>query len=120
MKILVIDDEASITKFIEANLCASGYQVVCAADGKDGLAMAESQGPDLILLDLRMPDMSGWDVLMVLKNKRELEKTPVIIMTASVPEVTECKIRGMGADGYLLKPFGTDELLDQIRLATGA
>jgi len=71
------------------------------------------------LLDLRLPGMSGWDVLMSLKTNRKLQKIPVIIMTATVPQSQEYKFPGMRTAGYLVKPFDVDELLDQVKQALG-
>ena len=93
--------------------------MLVAGNGEDGLELAELERPNLILLDLRMPGMSGWDVLMVLKTDRRLQKIPVIIMTAMVPESEEYKIRGMRAAGYLAKPFSVDELMRQVKQVLG-
>ena len=118
-KILVIEDEINIQKLAEANLTASGYQVLVAGNGEEGLELAGLKHLNLILLDLRMPGMSGWDVLMVFKADRRLQRIPVIIMTAIVPEAEEFKIRGMRAAGYLTKPFSADELMRQVKQVLG-
>jgi len=118
-KILVIEDEANIRKLAKANLTASGYQVFVAANGEKGMELAKLEHPNLILLDLRLPGMSGWDVLMALKTNSKLQKIPVIIMTATVPDSEEYKIRGMRTAGYLHKPFTVDELLHQVKQALG-
>lgn len=90
-----------------------------AGNGEEGLELAELERPNLILLDLRMPGMSGWDVLMVLQTNQRLWRIPVIIMTATVPESEEHKIRGMRAASFLTKPFSADELLRQVKQALG-
>ena len=118
-KVLVIDDELNLRKLVKANLTARGYQVTVAADGEEGLRLAQLERPDLILLDLMLPGMSGWDVLMVLKTTQKLRKIPVIIMTAVVPEGGEYKIRSMRTAGYLVKPFGVDELMRQVEQVLG-
>ena len=121
-KILVIDDELNIQKVVKTNLGARGYRVLVAPDGEEGLKMAQLERPDLILLDLMMPGMSGWDVLRALKTDQKLRKVPVIIMTAAMPEDEEYKVRsmrGMKVVGYLIKPFGVDELLRQVSLVLG-
>lgn len=118
-KILVVENEQNIRKLARANLTASGYQVVVAADGEEGLRVAQLTHPDLILLDLMMPGMSGWDVLMTLKADQNLHKTPVIIMTASPRAGNRDKARGLGTAGYLTKPFSIDELLRRIKQAIG-
>ena len=118
-KILVIEDELNIQKLAEANLATSGYDVLVADNGEEGLKLAERESPDLILLDLRLPGMSGWDVLMILKNKRKLQKIPVIIMTATVPRGGEHRFPSMKTAGYLVKPFSVDKLLCQVKQALG-
>ena len=118
-KILVIDDEPNIQKLAKVNLAASGYQVLVAGNGEEGLRLAQVEHPNLILLDLRLPGMSGWDVLMSLKTNRKLQKIPVIIMTATVPQSEEYKFSSMRTAGYLVKPFTVDELLRQVKQALG-
>jgi len=115
-RILVVEDEPNLRKLIKTNLAASGYEVVTAADGEEGLNLAKEERPDLILLDIRMPGMSGWDMLIALKTNPKVKKVPVIIMTASVPEESEeYKMRSMRAAGYLVKPFGVDVMLNKVK-----
>lgn len=113
--ILVIEDEASIQKLAKVNLTASGFRVLVAGNGKDALKLAQTEHPDLILLDLMLPDMSGWDILMTIRTSKELRETPVVIMTAVVRDGGQHLVRHMKADGYLIKPFDVDELLDQVK-----
>ena len=118
-KILVIEDEVNLRKLVKANLAASGYQVLVAGNGEEGLKLAQLEHPGLVLLDLRLPGMSGWDILMSLKTDRKPQKIPVVIMTATVPQGQECKFPRMRVAGYLTKPFSTDELLHQVKQALG-
>ncbi len=118
-EILVIEDEANIRKLARANLSASGYKVLVAGDGEEGLKIAQGEHPNLILLDLRLPGISGWDVLMVLKTDRKLQKIPVIIMSATVPQDQEYKFTIMRTAGYLVKPFEIDELLGKVKQVLG-
>lgn len=118
-KILVIEDEINIQKLVEANLSAIGYRVLVAGNGEEGLKLAQQEHPNLILLDLRLPAMSGWDVLMLLKTDRKLQKIPVIIMTASVQQDSGYKFPTMRTAGYLAKPFDLDELLGKVKQALG-
>jgi len=118
-KILVVENEQNIQKLTRANLIASGYQVLAAPDGEEGLRLAERSRPDLILLDLMMPGISGWDVLMTLRADRRLNRTPVIVMTASHRAGNREKARGMGTAGYLTKPFSVTELLGRVKQAIG-
>ena len=118
-KVLVIENEPNVLKLAEVNLTASGYKVLVASNGEDGLRRAQLEHPQLILLDLMMPGMSGWDVLMSLKVNPKLRKIPVIVMTAVVLEDQDTKIRSMRAAAYIMKPFSADELLDQVKQALG-
>ena len=119
-KILVIEDELNIQKLVKANLAASGYQVFVASDGEEGLGLAKLESPDLILLDLMMPGISGWDVLTALKTNPRVREIPVVIMTASAHKDEEDKARSMGAVNYLVKPFSADELLRHVKQVVGA
>lgn len=114
-KILVIEDEENIQKLARMNLVASGYRVFVAGTGRDGIKLAQYEHPDLILLDLRLPDMSGWDVLMTLKTNRRLERAPVIIVTATVPQELEYRFPSLRTSGYLVKPFNVIELLEKVQ-----
>lgn len=118
-KVLVIENEINIQKLTMANLNVSGYEVVVADDGEDGLRLAQLERPALILLDLMMPGLSGWDVLAALRADQELSQTPVVIMTAFVSERKDAKRKASsgGAVGYLTKPFTVDELLHQVEHA---
>ncbi len=118
-KVLVIENEINIQKLAMANLNVSGYEVVVADDGEDGLRLAQLERPALILLDLMMPGLSGWDVLAALRADQELSQTPVVIMTAFVSERKDAnrKASSVGAVGYLTKPFTVDELLRQVEHA---
>jgi len=118
-KILVIEDESNLQKLAKTNLTASGYRVVVAGSGEEGLKLAELEHPNLILLDLRLPGMSGWDVLMSLKTNRKLQKIPVVIMTATVPQSQEYKFPSMRTSGYLVKPYTVDELLLKVKQVLG-
>ncbi len=118
-KILVIDDEPNIRKLAKANLTARGFQVLVAADGEEGLKLAQLERPNLILLDLRMPGMSGWDVLMALKADRKLQKIQVIIMTATIPQSGAYKFPSMRTAGYLVEPFSINEMMRQVKQALG-
>ena len=117
VKILVIEDAQNIQKLVGANLTARGHQVLVALNGEKGLSLAQLEHPDLILLDLMLPGMSGWDVLIALKADPRLRKIPVIIMTAQEQEREEDKVRSMKAAGYIIKPFAIDELMRQVKQA---
>ncbi len=111
-KILVVDDEKKIVEIIQAYLERDGYQVIAAFDGKTALALALKQHPDLVILDLMLPEISGWEVCRMIRKDSEV---PIIMLTAR-DEVTD-KIIGleMGADDYVTKPFDTKELVSRVR-----
>ena len=112
--ILLIEDELPIRRFLRPSLESQHFKVVEAVTGKEGLALASSHNPDIILLDLGLPDMDG---LEVVKRLREWASTPIIVITARGKE--KDKIAGLdaGADDYLTKPFDVGELLARIRVA---
>jgi two-component system KDP operon response regulator KdpE len=112
--ILIIEDEEALRRFLVPTLTGRGYQVLCAASGTEGLAMARSHNPDLILLDLGLPDLDG---MAVLKDIRSWSRKPVVILSARNQERDKVRALDQGADDYLAKPFGAAELLARIRVA---
>lgn len=112
--ILVIDDEAQIRKLLEIALEANDYKVLFAVNAKEGLAVAASHQPDLILLDLGLPDEDGQEVL---KKLREWYRHPIIILSVKNTEEEIVRALDSGANDYLTKPFRTQELLARIRTA---
>ena len=114
LSVLVIEDEKSICDFIVKTLNASDYKAVTAGSGKEGLAILTSALPDLVLLDLGLPDMDGIDII---KQTREWSSLPIIVISARVQEREKVAALDAGADDYITKPFGTDELLARIRTA---
>jgi two-component system KDP operon response regulator KdpE len=113
-KVLVIDDEPSIRKLLKTALELNGYEVAGAASGGDGLRAVIDERPDVVLLDLGLPDMSGIDVL---KRLREWSKLPVIVLTVNDSDEDKVRALDSGADDYLTKPFSTAELMARIRVA---
>jgi DNA-binding response OmpR family regulator len=111
--ILIIEDDPSISKGLEKNLRFEGFSVLAAADGELGLELALDKTPDLILLDVMMPKMNGFEVLEELK-RRDIE-IPVIMLTAKGEEIDKVQGLKMGADDYVTKPFGLKELLARIQ-----
>jgi two-component system, OmpR family, KDP operon response regulator KdpE len=112
--ILIIDDEVQIRRLLEITLSANGYKIAEAATGKEGIALAASVQPVLIILDLGLPDMDGTEVL---KKLRDWFQKPVIILSVRNSEYDIVKALDSGANDYLTKPFRTGELLARIRVA---
>jgi two-component system KDP operon response regulator KdpE len=113
-QILIIEDEQPIRRFLRASLKNEGYRISEAGTGKEGLQTAAAQPPDLIILDLGLPDLDGQDVLQQL---REWYTAPIIILSARDQEPQKIKALDHGADDYVTKPFGIGELLARMRTA---
>ena len=111
-KILVVDDEASIVTMLAYNLKKEGYDVVTAEDGEVALEKFESENPDLLLLDIIMPKMDGYEVC---RKIREKSNVPIIMLTARADEVDKVVGLEMGADDYVTKPFGNRELIARVK-----
>ena len=111
-KILVVDDEKRIVEIVKAYLERDGYQVAVAYDGKAALDLAQKEHPDLVVLDLMLPEISGWDVCRTLRKESDV---PIIMLTAR--DDTTDKIVGLelGADDYVTKPFDPKELVSRVR-----
>ena len=112
--ILIIEDENTICNFISTTLTANDYKVLKASNGKEAISSFSSYCPDVILLDLGLPDMDGLDVL---KKIRTWSSVPIIIVSARDQEKEKVTALDLGADDYITKPFGTSELLARIRTA---
>jgi two-component system KDP operon response regulator KdpE len=112
-RILVIDDEAAIRRLLKTRLEPDGYIVLEAKNGEEGLREAASQRPELIILDLGLPDLSGTEVL---KRIREWSQVPVLILTVQDSQEDKVALLDAGADDYLSKPFGVPELLARLRV----
>ena len=110
--VLAVDDEPGVLRLIKLELSTQGLRVITATDGEEGLRMAEQQRPDLIVLDIMMPDISG---LEVMRRLRERSSVPIILLTAK--DHDQDKVRGLdlGADDYLIKPFNPEELSARVR-----
>jgi two-component system KDP operon response regulator KdpE len=113
-KILCIDDDAHLLKIVQLSLRGEGYQVFTAQDGAQGLREAFTTQPDLVLLDIMMPDMDGWEVLARL---RAISDMPILMLTAKDDEADVVKGLNLGADDYVVKPFSREELTARIRAA---
>lgn len=115
MKILVIEDEAQIREEVSDWLQFEGYEIVAAANGRLGLAAIEQENPDLILCDITMPQMDGYEVLIEVRANQKHATTPFIFLTAAADRDSLRKGMSLGADDYLTKPFTLEEVLGAIR-----
>lgn len=111
-RILVVDDEPGIVKFVGASLRAEGYQPVVAGNGQEALRALEETMPDLVVLDIRMPGMDGFEVC---RRVREWSQVPIIMLSASGDVGDKVKCLDLGADDYLTKPFSLEELMARVR-----
>ena len=110
----MVEDEQSIARFISAILNANGYETLMAQTGSEALSIISSTCPDLVILDLGLPDMDGTEIL---RDLRSWSSLPVVVVSARSHEKDKVEALDMGADDYLTKPFGTDELLARVRAA---
>ncbi|HEX7601659.1 MAG TPA: response regulator [Polyangiaceae bacterium] len=112
--ILIVEDESQMLRFLRGSLSTHGYRLVETTSGADGLAQAAARNPDVILLDLGLPDLDG---LEVTRRLREWTRTPIIVLSARGQDEDKIKALDAGADDYLTKPFSVGELLARIRVA---
>lgn len=114
-RILIIEDEQDLAGLVEYNLRAAGFEAEAVGSGASGLARARAQLPDLLLLDLMLPDLAGSEVLRLFKSDAELRKVPVIIVSAKGQESDRIQGLELGADDYVVKPFSVRELLLRVK-----
>ncbi len=114
VSILIIEDEKSVRDFMKKTLEAYGYRVETAQNGEEGLTMISSHIPDMVLLDLGLPDLDGTEII---KKTREWSSMPIIVVSARTQEKEKVSALDAGADDYITKPFGNDELMARIRTA---
>ncbi|WP_142414482.1 response regulator [Hathewaya massiliensis] len=114
-KILIVDDEEHIQELIKFNIEKNGYRAICAGNGFDAIKLAKEELPDLILLDLMLPGMDGYDVCKEIRKESTLSKTPIIMITAKSEEFDKILGLELGADDYITKPFSIRELLARVK-----
>ncbi len=110
--VLVVDDEPRYVRAIQFNLEASGYEVIVAKDGRAAVELAASEEPDLVILDIRMPDIDGYEVC---RQIRQFSGVPIIMLTALAQDTDKVKGLDLGADDYVTKPFSAEEMLARVR-----
>ena len=113
-KILIVEDDARNLKLMRALLTVSGYHIVGAQDGRQGVATAREENPDLILMDMQLPVLSGFDAVRALKADPQTRHIPVIAVTALAMKGDRERVLDAGADGYVSKPVRLEDVLEQI------
>ncbi len=113
-KILLVEDDTNIVTFVSALLESNGYQVIIAGKVKEGIMLYSSYVPDLVILDLGLPDGDGGELLEMI---RQTDSTPVIVLSARTDEEEKVRLLDMGANDYITKPFGSSELMARVRSA---
>jgi len=114
-KILVVEDEPIILKFVSFRLEQAGYEILTASDGEKALRLIKENKPDLVLLDVLIPRLNGYEVTRQVKEDESLKQIYIILFTASDPFIVQEKIKEVMADGYIIKPFDADKLLETIK-----
>jgi len=114
-RILVVDDDRGIVRLVRAYLEQAGFQVLTAYDGETALHTLRRERPDLVVLDLMLPDRDGWDITRVVRGDRALAKTPIIMLTARVEDADKIVGLELGADDYVTKPFNPREVVARVR-----
>ena len=118
-RILIVDDEPSIVKMVGKRLEVEGFEVLIAMDGQEGLAKAQAESPDLVILDLMLPKLNGYEVCTMLKQDTRYQKIPVLLFTAKAQAKDEQLGLECGANAYMRKPFQGKELVEKIRSLLG-
>lgn len=113
-KILIIDDEPELSRAVAVRLKASGFEVEISCDGPNGINKTKEIKPDLILLDIIMPKMDGYEVCKKLMADSELKDIPIVVFSASQERELETKCRELGITNFIVKPFETNDLLDMV------
>lgn len=114
-KVLVVDDEPNIVLSLEFLMEQAGFEVVTAEDGEQALEQVNVASPDLLLLDISLPGMSGFDVLERLRGQEATAQLPIIMLTAHGRDVEREKGMALGADDYITKPFSTQSLVEKVK-----
>ncbi len=113
-KILVVDDEVNITQILEFSIGSEGYQVITASNGEEAIDKARNEQPDLIILDIMMPKIDGYEACRILKTSPLTKNIPVVLLTAKGREIDKKLGYEVGATDYIIKPFSPNRLIDRI------
>ncbi|TFG68832.1 MAG: response regulator transcription factor [Anaerolineales bacterium] len=115
VNILIVDDDQAIIRILRTYLEQAGYHVLTANDGAQAIHMLRNQKPDLLLLDLMLPDKDGWDITRLIRGDKQLSATPIIMLTARVEDTDKIVGLELGADDYITKPFNAREVVARIK-----
>ena len=113
-KILVVDDEINITQILEFSIGAEGYEVITASNGEEAIDKARREKPDLIILDIMMPRIDGYEACRILKSNPLTKNIPVVLLTAKGRDIDKRLGYEVGATDYIIKPFSPNKLIDRI------
>ncbi|MGB1251467.1 MAG: response regulator transcription factor [Candidatus Promineifilaceae bacterium] len=113
--ILIVDDDKSIVKILRGYIEQAGYKVLSAFDGETALQTLRSERPDLLILDLMLPDRDGWDITRLIRSDKRVSATPIIMLTARVDDTDKIIGLELGADDYITKPFNPREVIARVR-----
>ncbi|MDY6796931.1 MAG: response regulator [Actinomycetota bacterium] len=119
-RVLVVDDDPMVTRLVRINLELEKFEVEEAWDGKTAMKMMEENRPDMLILDIMMPQMDGWEILQKLREDTAMTDLPIVLLTAKVQDEDIARGWKMGADGYITKPFNPVNLADSLRLVLAA
>lgn len=114
-RVLIVDDEPNIVLSLEFLMQQAGFEVATAADGETALQQVRTQAPDLVLLDISLPGISGFEVLETLRQEPAFKQLPIVMLTAHGREVEKEKGLALGADDYITKPFSTRQLVEKVQ-----
>jgi len=114
-RILIVEDQEDNRTILRDVLSTVGYELIEALNGEDGVKLAQSERPDLILMDIQLPKMDGYEATQQIKSIAELKTIPIIAVTSYALSGDEAKARAVGCDGYIAKPFSPRELLAKVR-----
>jgi len=114
-KILIVDDEKDFVRIVKQTLVSGGYQVLTAGDGKEAIEKVRNEAPDLMILDINMPDMDGYEVCKKLRQDPVYRRLPIIMLTVRKDVKDQVKGMELGSDEYITKPFNPEELLIRVK-----
>ena len=111
-RIVYVDDDLELTRIVEACLVDEGYEVILANDGEEGLGTILTEQPDLVILDVMMPQLNGWEIAKYMREREAWNDTPILMLTGIGPALNEMTAPLYGANGHLDKPFELDDLVE--------